>query len=163
MPPRSRSRRRSSPVREPVPWVPRLDGLVGGLRLLTGGKLSTAGAIVLAYHDIGDDRNDSTDYRVSPRRFRQQLRWAIEWGVQFVDLAELASAVVSGRDIDGLGSIVFDDSLVGVHHHALPVLAELGLPATIFAVSDALGSTPPWWPGSSRLMTRKEVGEAASA
>jgi peptidoglycan/xylan/chitin deacetylase (PgdA/CDA1 family) len=150
-------------VREPVPWVPRLDGLVGGLRLLTGGKISTPGAIVLAYHDIVDDRHDSTNYCVSPSRFRQQLRCAIAWGVRFVDLAELASAVVSGRDTDGLGSIVFDDSLVGVHHRALPILAELGLPATIFAVSESLGSTPPWWPGSARLMTPKEVEEAASA
>jgi peptidoglycan/xylan/chitin deacetylase (PgdA/CDA1 family) len=146
-----------------APWGPRLVGLRDGLRLLAGGKLRAPGAIVLAYHDIGDDPANSTDYYVSTARFRQQLRHAMEWGLRFVDLAELVSAVISGHDIDGLGSIVFDDSLVGVHHDALPVLVELGLPATIFTVSDALGSTPPWWDGAARVMTRREVEEAASA
>ncbi len=142
-------------------WAPRLEGFAGGLRLLAGGKLRTPGAIVFAYHDIGHDRNGPASYRVSPSRLRQQLECASDWGVRFVDVAQLASAVAAGEDIHGLGSIVFDDGLVGVHHHALPLLAELGLPATIFAVSGALGSTPPWWDGSARVMTRREVQEAA--
>jgi peptidoglycan/xylan/chitin deacetylase (PgdA/CDA1 family) len=130
---------------------------------MAGGKLRTSGAIVLAYHDIGDDPHNTTAYYVSPSRLRQHLRSAIQWGLRFVDLAELTTAVVSGHDTDGLGAIVFDDSLVGVHHHALPLLVELGLPATIFTVSDALGSTPPWWDGAARVMTPAEVEEAASA
>jgi len=155
----------TTPVPEPgrAPWAPRLIGLLDGLRLLAGGRLRTPGAIVLAYHDVGNDPDNATDYYVSPSRLRQQLGRAVGWGVRFVDLAELTSAVISGDDTDRLGAIVFDDSLVGVHHHALPILVEAGLPATIFAVSDALGSVPPWWQGAARVMTRSEIEEAASA
>ena len=47
---------------------------------------------------------------------------------------------LKGGDTDPLGAIVFDDGLVGVHHHALPVVADLGLPATIFAVTEREGA-----------------------
>ncbi len=56
---------------------------------------------------------------------------------------------------------MFDDSLVGVHHHAMPILLDLGLPATVFAVSDALGSSPSWWPGAGDVMTAAQLLEMA--
>lgn len=142
--------------------VPRLRGVAGAGRALAGSRLRTRGAVVLAYHDVGDDSANSTDYYVSPAQLREQLTAAIRWGLRFVDLAELTDGLLAGRDVDGLASVVFDDSLVGVHHHALPVLAELGVPATVFAVSDGLGSSPPWWPGAARVMTPAELVETAS-
>lgn len=79
--------------------------------------------------------------------------------MRFVDLATLVDKASRSDDLDGLACVVFDDCLVGVHHHALPVLADLGVPATLFAVSRAFGASPPWWPGSARVMTRSELIE----
>jgi peptidoglycan/xylan/chitin deacetylase (PgdA/CDA1 family) len=40
--------------------------------------------------------------------------------------------------------ITFDDGFIGVLEHAAPMLAERGIPATLFAVSDRLGGSNDW-------------------
>jgi peptidoglycan/xylan/chitin deacetylase (PgdA/CDA1 family) len=144
-------------------WVGRLSGVLHTARLLLGQTLHSRGAIVFAYHDVGDDSDNGTDYYVSTERFRSQLVWAMEWGLQFVDLNVLSEALTRGENVDHLAAIAFDDSLVGVHHHAMPILLELGLPATVFTVSAALGKQPPWWEGAARVMTRAELLEMVAA
>jgi peptidoglycan/xylan/chitin deacetylase (PgdA/CDA1 family) len=144
-------------------WAGRLSGSLRATRLLAGDKLRNEGAVVLAYHDVGDDPSNKTDYYVSSDRFRAHLVWAMEWGLQFVGLQELSEALIQGENVDRLAAIAFDDSLVGVHHHAMPILLELGLPATVFTVSAALGEKPPWWEGAARAMTRDELLEMVAA
>jgi peptidoglycan/xylan/chitin deacetylase (PgdA/CDA1 family) len=144
-------------------WRGRLAAVGNGVRLLAGMDPNVAGALVLAYHDVGADRSNATDYYVSPTQFRRQLKAAIRWGLAFVDLAKITERLDRGESVDGLAAIVFDDSLVGVHHHAMPVLLELGLPATVFTVSGELGTQPAWWPGAARVMTKAEVAEMAAA
>jgi peptidoglycan/xylan/chitin deacetylase (PgdA/CDA1 family) len=151
-----------APDEQPVGLPARLRGAASGAGLLLGRRLRTPGAIVLAYHDVGDDPTNSTDYYVSPRLFRRQLELALRWGLRFVDLADLTDRFLAEQPVDGLAAIVFDDSLVGVHHHAMPLLVELGLPATVFTVTDELGRRPPWWPGAARVMTEAEVREMAA-
>lgn len=151
-----------APPETPGALRPRLRGAAAGARLLAGGRLRTPGAIVLAYHDVGDDPTNTTDYYVGTALFRRQLTLAQRWGLEFVDLVDLTDRFLAGRSVDGLAAIVFDDSLVGVHHHAMPVLLELGLPATVFTVTDALGREPAWWSGAARVMTEAEVREMAS-
>jgi len=143
--------------------VAQAAGALGAARLLAGGHLRGRGAVVLAYHDVGDDPSNPTDYYISTAQFRAQLLSAQAWGLRFVSLAGLTDAIVEGRSLDGLGAVVFDDSLVGVHHHAMDVLLDAGVPATVFTVADALGSSPPWWKGAARVMTEAEVGEMAAA
>lgn len=48
----------------------------------------------------------------------------------------------------------FDDACVGVHRHALPILMRLGLRATVYVVSGAIGGVSHWDPGG-RLGQRK--------
>ena len=144
-----------------APIMARLRGLASGARLLSGATLRNPGAIVLAYHDIGNDPENLTDYYVSAQLFRRQLEAAVRWGLKFVHLAELTDLVLAGEGVDGMAAIVFDDSLVGVHHHAMPILLDLGLPATVFSVTARLGQSPPWWSGAARVMTEAEVMEAA--
>ncbi|HLI25226.1 MAG TPA: polysaccharide deacetylase family protein, partial [Acidimicrobiales bacterium] len=134
------------------------DG-VRTLTVLAGGRPAVAGGLVLAYHDVGDDPSNTTDYYIHPRLLRRQLSWARDSGLRFVDLMELSRRVVAGEDVGGLAAVCFDDSLAGVHHHALPVLTDLGVPATVFAVSGVLGRDPAWWPGARRVMTRHELQE----
>ncbi len=84
-------------------------------------------------------------------------------GVRFVALDDLTRRLVEGEDASGLAAVTFDDALVGAHHHGLPILLELGLPATVFAVSGALGRSPPWWSDAARVMTRIELEEWVAA
>lgn len=140
----------------------RLRELPAIARVLLGAKARAEGALVLAYHDIGDDPDNTTDYYVSPSQMRHHLLMARRAGLRIVSLEELTDAFREGRDLDGLGAVVFDDSLSGVHHYAMPVLLELGIPATVFTVSAALGEDPAWWPGSARVMTAGEIREMAA-
>ncbi|MDQ2727739.1 MAG: polysaccharide deacetylase family protein [Actinomycetota bacterium] len=117
----------------------------------------------MTYHNVGSDPTDITDYYVSPELLRNHLSWARQWGTHFVDLLELSEAVAAGRNVDGWAAVCFDDSLAGVHHDALPVLVDLGVPATVFTVSAELGNDPPWWPGAERVMTSGEVEEWSAA
>lgn len=144
-------------------WTTRTVGAVEALRLMVGAHLHTRGGIVLAYHDVGFDPANRTDYFISPIQLRNQLHWARDWGLRFVDLVEFSGNVAEGHSVDGLAAVVFDDSLVGVHHYAMPVLLELGIPATVFTVSDELGESPPWWPGAARVMTDGELAEMVQA
>ena len=120
------------------------------------------GGLVLAYHDIGSEKAATTDYYVSPERLRAHLAQARRSGMEFVSLSTLTAAVTEGRCVDGMLAVSFDDALAGVHHHALPCLLELNVPATVFVVTSELGVTPPWWDGSGRTMTRAELAEVAS-
>lgn len=130
---------------------------------VTGGRLRTRGAVVLAYHDIADDPAETTDYSLTPELFREHLVNCVRWGLRFLSVGELTRRILRGDDVEGMASITFDDGLVGVHRHAMPALLDLGLPATVFAVTESLGRTPSWWPGAARTMTRKELAEMADA
>jgi peptidoglycan/xylan/chitin deacetylase (PgdA/CDA1 family) len=95
--------------------------------------------------------------------FRDQLSAARDWGLEFVDVATLIDALVAGESVDGLTAVTFDDALRGVREHALPVLAELGITATVFVVADALGTDPTWYPGSERVLTEAELRDVVAA
>src|SRR5207245_14546 len=64
---------------------------------------------------------------------------------RFVPLGDLLARHRAGRSIRGLAAISFDDGYRGVLRHALPVLRQLGLPATVFVVAGALARTEPFW------------------
>ena len=121
------------------------------------------GAVVLAYHDVLAAGGPLQQYAVSVRRLRQQLDVVSRLGLQPVTLRELSARLLARQDVSGLVAVVFDDALVGVHHLALPELAERGWPSTLHPVVDRLGAEPPWWPGSQRTMTWAELAEAAGA
>lgn len=137
------------------------EGAASGARLLAGSDATLRGAVVCAYHDITHEQ--TSHYQVPPDLMRHQLEWALHWGVRFVSLADLVDRFEAGEELDGLGSVVFDDALVGVKLHAQPILEDLHVPGTVFAVSDRLGERPDWWPESARLMNAGELVEIASA
>lgn len=118
---------------------------------------------MLCYHDIGVDRTNSTDYYVSPDRFRDHLRWIRGWGLTIVPLDEIVDRLLSDRDLDGLVAITFDDALIGVADHAAAILADERAPATVFVVTDVLGTDPPFWPGAARTMTAAELRDLAGS
>lgn len=127
-----------------------------GLTLL-GARPRLTGASVLAYHDI--EPTPSTYFSVTPGRFRAQIERIRSIGGTFVALDDLIDRWSAGDRVDGLVAVTFDDTLVGIHEHAAPLLDARSIPATIFVVTQALGARPGWWPGSRRAMTDGELAE----
>lgn len=140
-----------------------LAGALRGAALLAGGQPKVHGAVVLAYHDVAPAGAQAEGLTVTASDLEDHLTLVRRSGSRIVHLSRLVDALLGGRDVTGQVAVVFDDALVGVHHHGLPVLAALGVPATIFAVTSHVGTTPPWWPGSARTMTRAELAESVAA
>src|SRR5204863_1164148 len=65
---------------------------------------------------------------------------------QIVRLSELVNRWRSGASTRNQVAITFDDSYAGVFVHALPILRDLDIPATVFVASDhaTLGASY-WW------------------
>ncbi|HEY4397384.1 MAG TPA: polysaccharide deacetylase family protein [Acidimicrobiia bacterium] len=149
--------------RTPRSMVGRAAGVVRGTAAMAGWRPRPRGASVLTYHDVTDDPAKPTE-QVTPAALQAQLTTALHWGLRFVPLPDLSERVLRGEPVDGLAAITFDDALVGVHRNAMGVLAELDLPATVFVVTDRLGTEEPvWYPGSDRVMTIDELREVAAA
>jgi peptidoglycan/xylan/chitin deacetylase (PgdA/CDA1 family) len=118
-------------------------------RPLTGGR-------ILCYHGVGTPQWGVND--ITPQRFEQHLRAALAEGFRFVPAAELAEQPQPqpGRPPDTLAAgrtqptapdrrlaITFDDGLRSVLTAAAPALRELGIPWTLFVVTDwAEGDRP---------------------
>jgi peptidoglycan/xylan/chitin deacetylase (PgdA/CDA1 family) len=93
---------------------------------------------ILCYHSIGQPQWGVND--VSPEHFRRHIELALNAGLRFVPASELARTGGSKRDI----AITFDDGMRSVLTHAAPILAEYGLPWTLFVVSDWSEGKGPW-------------------
>ncbi|HJU88867.1 MAG TPA: polysaccharide deacetylase family protein [Gemmatimonadaceae bacterium] len=90
----------------------------------------------LMYHSI--DRS-SSPISVDPETFRRHVRWLASGAVRVVPLAQLMS--------DGSGDAValtFDDGFANFESEAAPLLAEHGLPATLFVVTGHVGRANDW-------------------
>ena len=98
--------------------------------------------LVLCYHAVS--ANWPTTLAVSPERLREHVRFLLRRGYEGVTFAEL----VRGEGSDRVLAVTFDDGYRSVLELGLPVLLELGVPATIFVPTDFVGSPEPMrWPG----------------
>jgi peptidoglycan/xylan/chitin deacetylase (PgdA/CDA1 family) len=132
------------------------------------GTLATLGASVLkrlfacggivAYHGVVEEAV-SPEMHVTPPRFREQLEFLrAEFNV--LPLSEFLERLASGRSVRRCAAISFDDAYVGVVRLAAPILRELGLPATLFVVSESAASTRPfWWDVAEDARTRGDGAE----
>jgi peptidoglycan/xylan/chitin deacetylase (PgdA/CDA1 family) len=117
--------------------------------------------VMLAYHAVGDvPRELDPDNLVVPV---DHLRMAVEnlrgRGYEFLTAADFARRVNGGRPADAICALTFDD---GSEDNAtvLPgLLAELGVPATLYVCPGLLGAPHPWLaPGADvRIMTREQL------
>jgi peptidoglycan/xylan/chitin deacetylase (PgdA/CDA1 family) len=120
----------------------------------------------LLYHRIVSDEEYATCppteklFSMPERRFREQLLYLRSQGYSAVALDQVVAYVRGGPALPPRPVLVtFDDGSVSVHHAALPVLRELGWPATLFVTTDpaawvfALGSRP------QRRVTPEEIRE----
>ncbi len=92
---------------------------------------------IMTYHSI--DPSGSV-ISVRPEIFRAHLEALVAQNIPVVSLPKLLTLPSTAAAI----AITFDDGLESVLKEAAPLLAEYGLPATLFVVSDATGRTNAW-------------------
>lgn len=91
---------------------------------------------ILTYHSV--DESGSV-ISIDEATFRRHVRWLAAGRVRVLPLDSLAAA----PDDDAI-AISFDDGLESFGRIAAPLLREHGLPATLFVVTDAVGTTNVW-------------------
>lgn len=105
------------------------------------------GAVVLLYHRIALSAHDPFELCVSPENFAAHVA-VLARLTRPARLAELAP--VAGRPAPRSVAVTFDDAYSDVLTDARPVLESHEIPATVFAVSGALGRVF-WWDRMIRI------------
>jgi peptidoglycan/xylan/chitin deacetylase (PgdA/CDA1 family) len=98
---------------------------------------------VIAYHGVGHSPH-SPVMHVSPARLRAQLEH-LRAHYSVLSLRDLVERWQVGASTRGCVAITFDDAYAGVAVHALPILRDLDLPATIFVTSDHAATGASFW------------------
>ena len=106
---------------------------------------SWKGVRIFGYHSVADDRDV---FAVSPAAFRQHMELVAASGVTPIRLDAALDLLERPVDDGQYVCITFDDGYLDNLEHALPVLEELGIPATIFIISEVLEGrrTFDWYP-----------------
>lgn len=102
---------------------------------------------ILMYHRIVGKAQgpDPRHLAISQRDFVAQMQWLKERGYRSVTLKEIAERARHGLAPSGRTvAITFDDGYLDAFEHAMPVLRALGMTATFFLVSGALGGSNVW-------------------
>lgn len=117
---------------------------------------------ILTYHSIDPS---GSPISVSPAAFRRHVAWLDQGPVRVVSLNELVALPDSAHAV----ALTFDDGLASLATDAAPVLADHGLPATVFVVTQRVGGDNRWraappgavprfplldWGGLGRLVER---------
>jgi peptidoglycan/xylan/chitin deacetylase (PgdA/CDA1 family) len=98
--------------------------------------------LVLCYHACSDRWPASL--AVPAASLRAQLEFLVEHGYRGATFSEAVTKPPHDRTI----AVTFDDAFLSVLEHAVPVLSSLGLPGTVFAVTDFADSGRDLcWPG----------------
>ena len=92
---------------------------------------------ILTYHSVDDS---GSVVSIDARSFARHVRWLAASPLRVLPLDQLADAP---EDEDAV-AITFDDGLESFGRVAAPLLHEHGLTATLFVVTDAVGSTNVW-------------------
>jgi peptidoglycan/xylan/chitin deacetylase (PgdA/CDA1 family) len=119
---------------------------------------------ILMYHGIRDGIGTKHPYfetNTSPGLFSRHLQYLCDHGYTAVNLGDAVETLETGSDVKRPVVITFDDGYRDFYTHAFPVLAERGLRATVFVVSDKTSDERICSDGKD-YMTWKEVREIHS-
>ncbi len=127
--------------------------------------------LVLMYHRVVDPTGlDDLDagfldpgMYVTTQAFEMQMEY-IARHYQVIDVARLARAVKNGEKLAKYSCVItFDDGWRDTYTCAFPILKKYNLPATIFLVSDYVGTNDWfWWEKVSRLLSRYLASQASA-
>lgn len=92
---------------------------------------------ILTYHSIDES---GSPISVGREVFRAHVRWLASGAVRVLPIADL---VARGDDGDAV-ALTFDDGFQNFADEAAPLLADAGLPATVFVVPEHVGGENDW-------------------
>lgn len=103
-------------------------------------------ALILMYHLVDTPRSYmERRFCTTPHDFARQMTHMAESGYIALSMAQLCECIEGNAPMPGKAMhITFDDGFSCVLEHAAPILQRHGFPATMFALSDRLGSTNDW-------------------
>jgi peptidoglycan/xylan/chitin deacetylase (PgdA/CDA1 family) len=109
--------------------------------------------LVLCYHSVSP--RWPIDITVTPDALARQLESLVQQGYRGATFQEAASSA-TGKVL----AVTFDDAYHSVLEHAYPIMRALGLPGTVFAVTDYVTHERPlWWPGMDDWQESELHGE----
>jgi peptidoglycan/xylan/chitin deacetylase (PgdA/CDA1 family) len=98
--------------------------------------------LVLGYHAVSETW--PAPLAVTPDQLRRQLEWLVDRGYRGTTFHDAVTSEARPRTF----ALTFDDAYRSVLDLAYPILSSLGLPATVFVVTDfGDGRRPLEWPG----------------
>lgn len=131
--------------------VPRAIRALGGrARALQRRVMEGVGAYVLLYHRVADVAVDPWGLAVSPAHFAEHLA-VLRRRTHPMRLSDFVRARARGALPRNAVAVTFDDGYADNLHTALPLLAEYGVPATVFLATGYLGRAY-WWDELQRLV-----------
>jgi peptidoglycan/xylan/chitin deacetylase (PgdA/CDA1 family) len=119
------------------------------------------GVPILMYHGINGRLGNAHPYfetTTSPEMFSRQMRYLKDSGYQPTSLARALAMLNSGEFDPSTVVITFDDGFRDFYTHAVPVLLENQFSATMFVVSDFVGTRQPQF-GGNEFMSWEELRE----
>jgi peptidoglycan/xylan/chitin deacetylase (PgdA/CDA1 family) len=120
--------------------------VAAGLHRVFGDRREDAFGILM-YHRVSERTGgvSSPTANVTPRRFREQLRGLLDRGFEAWSLGKILSARSAGQSVpEKVFAVTFDDGYQNNLVHALPILEELQVPATIYVATAFLDSERPF-------------------
>jgi glycosyltransferase involved in cell wall biosynthesis/peptidoglycan/xylan/chitin deacetylase (PgdA/CDA1 family) len=98
--------------------------------------------LVLCYHAISPDWTATLS--VTPEEFEYQLSFLLGRGWRAATFTQAVLDPPARRTL----AVTFDDAYTSIHTYAAPILARLGIPATVFVPTEfASSGRPLLWPG----------------
>ena len=99
------------------------------------------GVPVLNYHQINDTEKNALT--VNTEQFEAQMKYLAENGYTTITPNDMLDAWENGTELPAKPVIItFDDGYLDNYNHAYPVLQKYQLKATIFLISDYVGTYP---------------------
>jgi peptidoglycan/xylan/chitin deacetylase (PgdA/CDA1 family) len=110
--------------------------------------------LVLGYHAVSATWGASL--AVAPATLREQLAWVLSCGYEPATFHEAVHAPPAAKVV----AVTFDDGYRSVIDLAFPILAELGLVASVFVPTAHVGAPEPMsWPGISHWAVGADADE----
>lgn len=106
-----------------------------------------SGALILAYHNVVRERHTPAGdpgLHLSADRFHEQLQ-ALRRHFHAIPLAELVDRIRRHLPLRGLVALTFDDGYRGAFEVGVPILRDLGMPATFFLVGEPPEAEQSFW------------------
>lgn len=99
---------------------------------------------ILCYHKV-DTRFELGFTQIEPRTFRRQMETLASRGYRTLGSRELLQHLQApGPDGAPVAVVTFDDGYAALARHAFPVIADLGLRALVFVITDFVGRDNGW-------------------